>query len=43
MNLIHLNLMAGVALDHPCKDTPAMKSFGKMGNSPKFPAFIRAM
>jgi hypothetical protein len=42
MNLIHLNLMAGVSLDHPSKETPAMKSSGKMGNSPKFPAFLRA-
>jgi hypothetical protein len=42
MNLIHLNLMAGVCLDHQSKETAAMKSSGKMGNSPKFPAFLRA-
>jgi hypothetical protein len=41
MNLIHLNLMAGVSLDHPSKETPAKKSSGKMGNSPKFPVFLR--
>ncbi len=29
MNLIHLNLMAGVSLKHPSKETPAMKSSGK--------------
>ncbi len=40
MNLIHLNLMAGVFLDHPSKETPAKKSSGKMGNSPKFPVFL---
>jgi len=42
MNLIHLNLMAGVSLDHQSKETPAMKSSGKMGNSPNFPVFLRA-
>jgi hypothetical protein len=42
MNLIHWNLMAGVSLDHPSKETPAMKSSGKMGNSPTFPVFLRA-
>jgi len=42
MKLIHLNLMAGVSLDHQSKETPAMKSSGKMGSSPKFPAFFRA-
>jgi len=42
MNLIHLNLMAGVSLDHQSKETAAMKSSGKMGNSPKFPVFLRA-
>jgi len=42
MNLINLNLMAGVSLDAQSKETPAMKSSGKMGNSPKFPAFLRA-
>jgi hypothetical protein len=42
MNLIHLNLMAGVSLDQPSKETPALKSSGKMGNSPKFPVFLRA-
>jgi len=41
MNLIHLNLMAGVSLDHPSKETPAKKSSGKMGKSPKFPVFLR--
>ncbi len=42
MNLINLNLMAGVSLDHPSKETPVMKSSGKMGNSPTFPAFLMA-
>jgi hypothetical protein len=42
MKLINLNLMAGVSLDAQSKETPAMKSSGKMGNSPKFPAFLRA-
>jgi hypothetical protein len=42
MNLIHLNLMAGVSLDHQSKETPAMKSSGKMGNSPKCPVFLKA-
>jgi len=43
MNLFDLNLMAGVSLDHPSKETPAMKSSGKIGNSPKFPAYLKAM
>jgi hypothetical protein len=42
MNLIHLNLMAGVSLDDESKKTPAVKSSGNMGNSPKFPVFLRA-
>jgi len=37
-----MNLMAGVSLDHQSKETPAMKSSGKMGNSQKFPALLRA-
>ncbi len=40
---MHLNLMDGVYLDHQSKETPAMKSSGKMGNSPKFPTFLRTM
>jgi hypothetical protein len=41
MNLIHLNLMVGVSLDRQSKETPAMKTSGKMGNSPKFQIVLR--
>jgi hypothetical protein len=34
--------MAGVSMDHQSKETPAMKSSGEMGSSPKFPIFLMA-